>query len=185
MQVRLRALSSAPNIAVPAKDIWDLAHSLIRVLDEEGRAVGPWNPSLDAETLRRGLRAMLLTRIYDNRMYRVQRQGKTSFHMKCTAEDALLLTGIILLEPHSAGTKYTAIAVHGDEESAKKARGHGLPRRLGQSPRPTCRPRELDVSARQAKNQAGLPSRSGRMTPPDRCRWTNGARSALAVPLRV
>jgi uncharacterized protein YndB with AHSA1/START domain len=25
---------------------------------------------------------------------------------------------VILLEPHGAGTKYTAIAIHGDEEAA-------------------------------------------------------------------
>lgn len=29
-------------------------------------------------------------------------------------------TGMILLEPHGSGTKYTAIAIHKDEESAKK-----------------------------------------------------------------
>ena len=33
------------------------------------------------ETLHRGLRAMMLTRAYDNRMFRAQRQGKTSFYM--------------------------------------------------------------------------------------------------------
>jgi len=31
-----------------------------------------------------------------------------------------LFTAVILLEPHGAGTKYTAIAIHGDEEAAKK-----------------------------------------------------------------
>ncbi len=31
-----------------------------------------------------------------------------------------LFTVVILLEPRGAGTKYTAIAIHGDEESAKK-----------------------------------------------------------------
>ena len=30
---------------------------------------------------------MLLTRAYDDRMYRAQRQGKTSFYMKCTGEE--------------------------------------------------------------------------------------------------
>ena len=34
----------------------------------------------------------------------------------------LLLTAVILLEPHGAGTKYTAIAIHGDEEGAKSTR---------------------------------------------------------------
>ncbi len=27
---------------------------------------------------------------------------------------------MILFEPHGSGTKYTAIAIHGDEEGAKK-----------------------------------------------------------------
>ena len=31
----------------------------------------------------------------------------------------LLFTGVILLEPHGSGTKYTAIAIHGDQEGAK------------------------------------------------------------------
>ena len=63
--------------------------ALIRVLDDDGAAVGPWDPQLDAETLRRGLRAMMLTRAFDDRMYRAQRQGKTSFYMKCTGEEAI------------------------------------------------------------------------------------------------
>jgi hypothetical protein len=33
-----------------------------------------------------------------------------------------LFTAVILLEPHNAGTKYTAIAIHGDEEGAKNTR---------------------------------------------------------------
>ena len=31
-----------------------------------------------------------------------------------------VFTAVILLEPHGAGTKYTAIAIHGEEEAAKK-----------------------------------------------------------------
>lgn len=30
------------------------------------------------------------------------------------------MTAIVMLEPHGAGTKYTAIAIHGDEETRKK-----------------------------------------------------------------
>ena len=40
-----------PEIDARAHDIRELAYSLIRVLDSEGRAVGPWNPKLDADTL--------------------------------------------------------------------------------------------------------------------------------------
>jgi 2-oxoisovalerate dehydrogenase E1 component alpha subunit len=32
---------------------------------------------------------MILTRTFDERMYRAQRQGKTSFYMKCTGEEAI------------------------------------------------------------------------------------------------
>lgn len=78
-----------PPLECSAFETRDLAYALIRVLDDDGQAVGPWDPKLDADTLRRGLRAMLLTRAYDERMYRAQRQGKTSFYMKCTGEEGV------------------------------------------------------------------------------------------------
>ena len=77
-----------PPIEVAAAAIRDLPYTLVRVLDEEGRAVGPWDPKLPSERLIRMLRQMALTRAYDERMYRAQRQGKTSFYMKCTGEEA-------------------------------------------------------------------------------------------------
>jgi 2-oxoisovalerate dehydrogenase E1 component alpha subunit len=77
-----------PPIDAKSKDIRDLAFSLIRVLDNDAKAVGSWNPKLPAETLRKALRYMMLTRAYDDRMYRAQRQGKTSFYMKSTGEEA-------------------------------------------------------------------------------------------------
>ena len=77
-----------PDEACPASETEPLCRDLIRVLGDDDRAVGPWNPRLDAETLRRMLRTMALTRAFDDRMYRAQRQGKTSFYMKCTGEEA-------------------------------------------------------------------------------------------------
>src|SRR5579872_5156981 len=88
-----------PDIGVPATETHRLAYSLIRVLDDDDQAVGPWDPQLDPETLRRGLRAMMLTRAYDDRMYRVQRQGKTSFYMKCTGEEAIGVGQAFALAP--------------------------------------------------------------------------------------
>ena len=87
-----------PSVDTSAYQMRDLAYALVRVLDDEGRAVGPWDPKLDADTLRRGLRAMMLTRAYDDRMYRVQRQGKTSFYMKCTGEEAVAVASAFALE---------------------------------------------------------------------------------------
>ena len=87
-----------PAIDRSAFQMRDLAYALVRVLDDQGKAVGPWDPKLGAETLRRGLRAMLLTRAYDDRMQRVQRQGKTSFYMKCTGEEAVAVAHAFALE---------------------------------------------------------------------------------------
>lgn len=78
-----------PNIGAEPHEIRGHAYTLIRVLDDNGVATGTWDPKLDPETLRRGLRAMMLTRAYDDRMFRAQRQGKTSFYMPCTGEEAI------------------------------------------------------------------------------------------------
>ena len=77
-----------PDEACAAAETNPLCTDMIRVLDEDHRAVGPWDPRLDPDTLRRILRTMALTRAFDDRMYRGQRQGKTSFYMKCTGEEA-------------------------------------------------------------------------------------------------
>src|SRR3954471_5817918 len=82
-----------PDPHAPARETHDLVSALVRVLDEEGKAVGPWDPKLDGDTLRRILRDMMLVRIYDDRMYRAQRQGKTSFYMKSTGEEAVAVAG--------------------------------------------------------------------------------------------
>jgi 2-oxoisovalerate dehydrogenase E1 component alpha subunit len=87
-----------PDSATPVNDMRDLAFSLIRVLDDEGRAVGAWDPRLDTATLQNGLRAMMLTRAYDDRMVLAQRQGKTSFYMKCTGEEAVAVAQALALD---------------------------------------------------------------------------------------
>ena len=87
-----------PSLETSAAEMRDLAFSLIRVLDAAGEPVGPWAPSLSNDELIAGLRAMLLTRAYDERMFRAQRQGKTSFYMKCTGEEAIAAAQAMALE---------------------------------------------------------------------------------------
>lgn len=77
-----------PDEVCEAKETYPLCDDLIRVLGDDSKAHGPWNPRLDADTLRKMLREMALVRAFDNRMYRAQRQGKTSFYMKCRGEEA-------------------------------------------------------------------------------------------------
>ena len=87
-----------PDPSAPASETHELVYTLVRVLDEEGRAVGPWDPKLDADTLRRMLRDMMMVRVYDDRMYRAQRQGKTSFYMKSTGEEAVAVAATHALD---------------------------------------------------------------------------------------
>ncbi|MES2937021.1 MAG: 3-methyl-2-oxobutanoate dehydrogenase (2-methylpropanoyl-transferring) subunit alpha [Pseudomonadota bacterium] len=78
-----------PPVETSHFDTSDLAYSLIRVLDRDGKAVGPWAPELSTAQLRRGLRMMMKTRIFDARMLLAQRQKKTSFYMQSLGEEAI------------------------------------------------------------------------------------------------
>ena len=78
-----------PSIDVEPADILDLGADMIRVLDVQGDAVGPWAGTLDAEQLRRGLRDMLTVRVFDARMLQAHRQGNTSFYMQSLGEEAV------------------------------------------------------------------------------------------------
>ncbi|MGZ5186403.1 MAG: thiamine pyrophosphate-dependent enzyme [Caldimonas sp.] len=88
-----------PPVDTAAIDTADLAYTLVRVLDGEGKAVGPWAPQIDAETLRRGMRAMLKTRAFDARMMIAQRQKKISFYMQCLGEEAIATAHALVLQP--------------------------------------------------------------------------------------
>jgi 2-oxoisovalerate dehydrogenase E1 component alpha subunit len=77
-----------PDSDTPARKIENLAHELVRVLDDNGVAQGEWAPDLTTEQKLEALRLMMLTRQYDNRMQRMQRQGKISFYMESLGEEA-------------------------------------------------------------------------------------------------
>jgi len=87
-----------PPVNVAPVDTADLAYSLVRVLDDEGRAVGPWDPKADPQLLRRGMRAMLKTRVFDARMLIAQRQKKISFYMQCLGEEAIATAHALALD---------------------------------------------------------------------------------------
>jgi 2-oxoisovalerate dehydrogenase E1 component alpha subunit len=88
-----------PDVTAVPADIENLSVELIRVLDDEHRAVGPWNPHLDVDILQVALRHMVLTRVFDDRMLRTQRQGKISFYMKSTGEEAVAIAAAMALRP--------------------------------------------------------------------------------------
>jgi 2-oxoisovalerate dehydrogenase E1 component alpha subunit len=78
-----------PEIDVAPEDIRDLAFSIIRVLNRDSEAVGPWAGLLSHEELLDGLRHMMTLRAFDARMQMAQRQGKTSFYMQHMGEEAV------------------------------------------------------------------------------------------------
>lgn len=88
-----------PPVDVSPADTADLATSLVRVLGDDGRAVGPWAPEITPAEIQRGLRAMLKTRAFDVRLLTAQRQKKISFYMQCLGEEAIACAHAMTLAP--------------------------------------------------------------------------------------
>ena len=88
-----------PPVDARSRDMEDLSHYLVRVLDDEHRAQGPWNPNIDAADLQTALRWMLLNRVFDDRMWQIQRQGRISFYMQATGEEAVSTAQAMALRP--------------------------------------------------------------------------------------
>ncbi len=78
-----------PEIDASPETMRDMAFSIIRVLNKEGEAVGPWAGILDVDALKKGLRDMMVLRAFDARMLNAQRQGKTSFYVQSLGEEAV------------------------------------------------------------------------------------------------
>jgi 2-oxoisovalerate dehydrogenase E1 component alpha subunit len=75
------------------------AIGLVRVLDDEGHAAGPWDPKLTPAELRTGLMIMVHTRQLDRRMLTMQRQGRLSFYLESTGEEAVAAAAGMALRP--------------------------------------------------------------------------------------
>ncbi len=88
-----------PEVNARARDMISLSVELVRVLDDRGEAVGPWHPHLDPAELQVGLRHMLLTRLFDDRMQRTQRAGKISFYIRSLGEEAVSVAQCMALRP--------------------------------------------------------------------------------------
>jgi 2-oxoisovalerate dehydrogenase E1 component subunit alpha len=97
-------LAPAGSVDKPAsnsrpRDLEHLASGLVRVLDDDHTAKGPWNPNFDANQLQVGLRWMMLNRVFDERMWQIQRQGRISFYMQSTGEEAVAIAQAMALRP--------------------------------------------------------------------------------------
>ena len=88
-----------PSVAAHSHDIENLSYELVRVLDDDHEAKGPWNPDLDPKQLQVALRWMMLNREFDNRMWQIQRQGRISFYMQAAGEEAVSIAQGMALRP--------------------------------------------------------------------------------------
>jgi 2-oxoisovalerate dehydrogenase E1 component alpha subunit len=88
-----------PPVDARTRDIQHLSGGLIRVLDDDHTAKGQWDPNLDATELQVGLRWMVLNRVFDERMWQIQRQGRISFYMQALGEEAVAIAQGMALRP--------------------------------------------------------------------------------------
>jgi 2-oxoisovalerate dehydrogenase E1 component subunit alpha len=88
-----------PPIDSRTRDIEFLSSGLVRVLDDEHQAKGPWIPDLEPGKLQIALRWMLLNRVFDRRMWQIQRQGRISFYMEALGEEAVSIAQGMALRP--------------------------------------------------------------------------------------
>ncbi|QJB68058.1 3-methyl-2-oxobutanoate dehydrogenase (2-methylpropanoyl-transferring) subunit alpha [Parasphingorhabdus halotolerans] len=99
IEIQKAGEQARPDISTKPIDMRDMVYDLIRVLDDDHKAVGPWDPKLDDETLLKMLLTMVQVRTFDDRLHRQQRQGKTSFYMKSTGEEATSVAATMALHP--------------------------------------------------------------------------------------
>ena len=88
-----------PSSDARTREIEFLSSGLVRVLDDEHQAVGPWDPGIEPRELQIALRWMMLNRVFDKRMWQIQRQGRISFYMEALGEEAVSIAQAMALRP--------------------------------------------------------------------------------------
>lgn len=88
-----------PPVSSRTRNIEHLSSGLVRVLDDDHEAKGTWNPNIDPSELQVALRWMLLNRVFDERMWQIQRQGRISFYMQALGEEAVSIAQGMALRP--------------------------------------------------------------------------------------
>src|SRR5690606_17171371 len=71
-----------PDLDEKVERVALMRKQLVRVLDDDGQAVGEWVPEISVDAKIAGLRHMMTVRTFDARMLRAHRQGKISFYMQ-------------------------------------------------------------------------------------------------------
>src|SRR5438132_14429894 len=73
---------------------------VIKVIDDEGRVIHPERePAIVGDDLRKIFRTILLVRLLDERMLRLQRQGRLGFYLSSLGEEAAPIGATHALRP--------------------------------------------------------------------------------------
>ena len=98
--LRLQAAGEAlrPEPLADPSSMVELSQGLIRVLDDQGQAIGPWAPSTNPDQLLHGLKTMMLIRAFDSRMFHAQRQKKLTFYIQSYGEEAISTAQTLALQ---------------------------------------------------------------------------------------
>lgn len=94
---------SKPPIDVEPEATHPNTTMIIRVLDDQGDAVGEWAPDLADETKVRALKHLLETRAFDEQALLLQRQGKAGFAIQSRGEEAIAVGSALAVEASSPG----------------------------------------------------------------------------------
>jgi hypothetical protein len=83
--------------AMPSKEIARFAVSHLQILDEEGNVDKGLEPDLSPEVLVRIYRLMYLAREGDQRMLKLQRQGRVGTFGPCTGQEACVVAPAVAM----------------------------------------------------------------------------------------
>ena len=92
-----------PPIDVAPEDTHSFTTTMVRVLDDDGRATGEWVPDITDELKVRALRHMLETRAFDDQAMLLQRQGKAAFAIQSRGEEAVSVGSALAVDASSPG----------------------------------------------------------------------------------
>jgi 2-oxoisovalerate dehydrogenase E1 component alpha subunit len=74
-------------------------HEVVSVLDDKGQAAAGRDPQLATDQVRQMYQAMVRTRLIDQRLTRLQRQGRIGFHVGAEGEEAAIVASAAALRP--------------------------------------------------------------------------------------
>ena len=74
---------------------------MIRVLDDDGRPGGAWDPNVDESVKTEALANMITTRMLEEQFMLLQRQGKAAFAMRSLGEEAVAVSSAMAVDASS------------------------------------------------------------------------------------